>query len=65
VKDEAFMSTPSYHCELSKRHCLCFLVDTMARGKRRYTLVKDVDDMETGAYDKPLPCFGCGIGWFS
>jgi hypothetical protein len=21
--------------------------------------------METGAYDKPLPCFGCGIGWFS
>jgi hypothetical protein len=34
-------------------------------GKKRYTLVKDVDDMETGAYDKPLPCFGCGIGWFS
>lgn len=34
-------------------------------GKRRCTLVKDVDDMETGAYDKPLPCFGCGIGWFS
>uniref|UniRef100_A0A1J3IEH4 60S ribosomal protein L18a-like protein n=1 Tax=Noccaea caerulescens TaxID=107243 RepID=A0A1J3IEH4_NOCCA len=30
---------------------------------REYT--KDVDDMETGAYDKPLPCFGCGIGWFS
>ncbi|XP_062145341.1 large ribosomal subunit protein eL20z-like, partial [Alnus glutinosa] len=18
-----------------------------------------------GLYDKPLPCFGCGIGWFS
>ncbi|CAA7062450.1 unnamed protein product [Microthlaspi erraticum] len=39
--------------------------DAMVSGKRRYTLVKDVDDMETGAYDKPLPCFGCGIGWFS
>uniref|UniRef100_A0A1J3I2F3 60S ribosomal protein L18a-like protein n=1 Tax=Noccaea caerulescens TaxID=107243 RepID=A0A1J3I2F3_NOCCA len=41
------------------------LKDAMVSGKRRYTLVKDVDDMETGAYDKPLPCFGCGIGWFS
>ncbi|KAJ4899464.1 Ribosomal protein L18ae family [Raphanus sativus] len=33
--------------------------------KGTYTLVKDVDDVENGAYDKPLPCFGCGIGWFS
>ncbi|ESQ42701.1 hypothetical protein EUTSA_v10014992mg [Eutrema salsugineum] len=41
------------------------LKDLMVRGKRRYTLVKDVGDMETGVYDKPLPCFGCGIGWFS
>lgn len=40
-------------------------IDAMVCGKRRYTLVKDVDDMETGVYDKPLPCFGCGIGWFS
>ena len=37
----------------------------MVCGKGRYTLVKDVDDVENGAYDKPLPCFGCGIGWFS
>ncbi|VVB16269.1 unnamed protein product [Arabis nemorensis] len=41
------------------------LKDALVWGKRRYTLVKDVDDMETGVYDKPLPCFGCGIGWFS
>ncbi|KAH0915621.1 hypothetical protein HID58_030067 [Brassica napus] len=39
--------------------------DAMVCGKGRYTLVKDVDDVENGAYDKPLPCFGCGIGWFS
>ncbi|KAJ0263258.1 hypothetical protein HA466_0036480 [Hirschfeldia incana] len=38
--------------------------DAMVCGKGRYTLVKDVDD-ENGAFDKPLPCFGCGIGWFS
>ncbi|CAN7014556.1 unnamed protein product [Brassica rapa subsp. trilocularis] len=39
--------------------------DATVCGKGRYTLVKDVDDVENGAYDKPLPCFGCGIGWFS
>ncbi|KAL0738997.1 hypothetical protein Bca4012_015207 [Brassica carinata] len=39
--------------------------DAMVCGKGRYTLVKDVDDVENGAYDKPFPCFGCGIGWFS
>ncbi|CAN6914675.1 unnamed protein product [Brassica oleracea] len=39
--------------------------DVMVCGKGRYTLVQDVDDVENGAYDKPLPCFGCGIGWFS
>ncbi|XP_010433559.1 PREDICTED: 60S ribosomal protein L18a-like protein [Camelina sativa] len=42
------------------------LKDAMVCGKGRYTLVKDVDEVESGAYyDKPLPCFGCGIGWFS
>jgi histidyl-tRNA synthetase len=39
--------------------------DAMVCGKGRYTLVKDVDEVENGVYDKPLPCFGCGIGWFS
>uniref|UniRef100_A0A0D3DG72 Uncharacterized protein n=1 Tax=Brassica oleracea var. oleracea TaxID=109376 RepID=A0A0D3DG72_BRAOL len=33
--------------------------DVMVCGKGRYTLVKDVDDVENGVYDKPLPCFGC------
>ncbi|XP_047308769.1 60S ribosomal protein L18a-like protein isoform X2 [Impatiens glandulifera] len=32
------------------------------RGK--YMLIKEADE-ELGTYDKPLPCFGCGIGWFS
>ncbi|WZY85682.1 hypothetical protein YC2023_032066 [Brassica napus] len=41
------------------------MIDATVCGKGRYTLVKDVDDVENGAYDKPLPCFGCGIGWFS
>ncbi|KAG7546050.1 hypothetical protein ISN44_As12g014610 [Arabidopsis suecica] len=39
--------------------------DAMVSGKGRYTLVKDVDEVENGVYDKPLPCFGCGVGWFS
>ncbi|KAL3566345.1 hypothetical protein D5086_031760 [Populus alba] len=32
--------------------------------KGKYTLVRDPEDFQ-GIYDKPLPCFGCGIGWFS
>ncbi|MBA0604056.1 hypothetical protein Godav_016746 [Gossypium davidsonii] len=36
-----------------------------AVGKGKYTLIKDEEDFQTGIFDKPLPCFGCGIGWFS
>ncbi|KAE8654636.1 protein phosphatase 2C 7-like [Hibiscus syriacus] len=36
-----------------------------AAGKGKYTLIKDEEDFQTGVFDKPLPCFGCGIGWFS
>ncbi|KAJ6732572.1 hypothetical protein OIU79_003630 [Salix purpurea] len=32
--------------------------------KGKYTHVRDPEDFQ-GIYDKPLPCFGCGIGWFS
>ncbi|XP_026398873.1 uncharacterized protein LOC113294710 [Papaver somniferum] len=39
--------------------------DFSDREKGRYTLIKDSDDHPLGLYDKPLPCFGCGIGWFS
>lgn len=35
------------------------------REKGKYALIKDSDDFHQGLYDKPLPCFGCGIGWFS
>ncbi|WRX26406.1 hypothetical protein QQP08_018893 [Theobroma cacao] len=30
-----------------------------------YALIRDAEDPQLGLYDKPLPCFGCGIGWFS
>ncbi|XP_031388997.1 60S ribosomal protein L18a-like protein isoform X2 [Punica granatum] len=33
--------------------------------KGDYTPLKDEEDPKLGLYDKPLPCFGCGIGWFS
>ncbi|KAI8544636.1 hypothetical protein RHMOL_Rhmol08G0312000 [Rhododendron molle] len=29
-----------------------------------YALIKDVEDIELGKFDKRLPCCGCGIGWF-
>ncbi|KAJ6407238.1 hypothetical protein OIU84_010694 [Salix udensis] len=32
--------------------------------KGKYTLIRDPEDFQ-GIYDKPLPCFGCGVGWFS
>ncbi|KAJ0702005.1 hypothetical protein HanOQP8_Chr10g0385491 [Helianthus annuus] len=35
------------------------------REKGKYALIKNDDDFQQGLYDKPLPCFGCGIGWFS
>ncbi|KAJ4708832.1 60S ribosomal protein L18a-like protein [Melia azedarach] len=39
--------------------------DVSDRDKGRYTLIRDPEDFQAGTYDKPLPCFGCGIGWFS
>jgi len=32
--------------------------------KGKYSLIRDPEDFQ-GIYDKPLPCFGCGVGWFS
>ncbi|XP_024980363.1 60S ribosomal protein L18a-like protein [Cynara cardunculus var. scolymus] len=29
-----------------------------------YTLIGDAEDNQLGYFDNPLPCFGCGIGWF-
>ncbi|OVA08394.1 Ribosomal protein L18a [Macleaya cordata] len=39
--------------------------DFSDREKGKYILIRDSDDHPLGLYDKPLPCFGCGIGWFS
>ncbi|XP_057985720.1 uncharacterized protein LOC110633602 isoform X1 [Hevea brasiliensis] len=39
--------------------------DAADREKGKYTLLRDPEDFQVGIYDKPLPCFGCGIGWFS
>uniref|UniRef100_A0A1J3ESF7 60S ribosomal protein L18a-like protein n=1 Tax=Noccaea caerulescens TaxID=107243 RepID=A0A1J3ESF7_NOCCA len=41
--------------------------------KGKYSLIGDANeedsdsdsDSELGLFYKPLPCFGCGIGWFS
>ncbi|PPD98530.1 hypothetical protein GOBAR_DD04439 [Gossypium barbadense] len=30
-----------------------------------YALIRDAENPQLSIYDKPLPCFGCGIGWFS
>ncbi|KAJ1685474.1 hypothetical protein LUZ63_016864 [Rhynchospora breviuscula] len=30
-----------------------------------YALIKDVEDPRLTMFDRPLPCFGCGIGWCS
>ncbi|KAG6772036.1 hypothetical protein POTOM_023432 [Populus tomentosa] len=38
--------------------------DAADEEKGKYTLIRDPGDFQ-GIYDKPLPCFGCGIGWFS
>lgn len=55
-----------------KHHSVCWhsvmagqSVHNVDRDKGRYTLVKYADENQQGLYDKPLPCFGCGIGWFS
>ncbi|GAB2293327.1 hypothetical protein Dimus_027529 [Dionaea muscipula] len=40
-------------------------VDNKDSGNGDYTLIKDEESHELGLFDKPLPCFGCGVGWFS
>ncbi|CAL5186914.1 unnamed protein product [Lathyrus oleraceus] len=39
--------------------------DAADHDRGKYALIRDPEDLQTGLYDKPLPCFGCGIGWFS
>ncbi|XP_061360245.1 large ribosomal subunit protein eL20z-like [Gastrolobium bilobum] len=40
-------------------------MDTTDQSNGDYALIKDSEDQQLGKFDKPLPCFGCGIGWFS
>ncbi|XP_027336026.1 60S ribosomal protein L18a-like protein [Abrus precatorius] len=40
-------------------------MDTVDQIKGKDALVGDSENPLLGKFDKPLPCFGCGIGWFS
>ncbi|KAL2539114.1 60S ribosomal protein L18a-like protein [Abeliophyllum distichum] len=40
------------------------LKDDKQHRNEDYAPIRDVEDIHLGIYDKPLPCFGCGIGWF-
>ncbi|KAL5755646.1 hypothetical protein ACOSQ2_020392 [Xanthoceras sorbifolium] len=39
--------------------------DIVDHKKGEYVRIIDAEDPQLGMYDKPLRCFGCGIGWFS
>ncbi|CAL9009756.1 unnamed protein product [Prunus brigantina] len=41
------------------------LVDVVNHRNGNYAPIRDQEDPILGIFDKPLPCFGCGIGWFS
>ncbi|KAL8502974.1 hypothetical protein ACS0TY_021920 [Phlomoides rotata] len=68
---ELVRSVSDKHLELlrpSSRYYSMFkgqAAEATEREKGKYTLIRDVEDSQLGMYDKPLPCFGCGIGWFS
>ncbi|XP_060173482.1 uncharacterized protein LOC132604142 isoform X2 [Lycium barbarum] len=41
------------------------LQDAKQHPSNSYFPLKDVEDNQLGIFDRPLPCFGCRIGWFS
>ncbi|XP_052181633.1 60S ribosomal protein L18a-like protein [Diospyros lotus] len=41
------------------------LADVKEHQNGNYVLTRDAEDNQLGKFDKPLPCCGCGIGWFS
>ncbi|KAF5748455.1 hypothetical protein HS088_TW04G00409 [Tripterygium wilfordii] len=49
----------------SARYSSLFKGQATDHERGKYTLIRDPEDFQAGIYDKPLPCFGCGIGWFS
>ncbi|KAK7349274.1 hypothetical protein VNO77_06516 [Canavalia gladiata] len=40
-------------------------MDTDDQRKGEDAPISDSENPLLGKFDKPLPCFGCGIGWFS
>ncbi|KAL1554939.1 hypothetical protein AAHA92_15438 [Salvia divinorum] len=67
---ELVRSVSEKHLELLRPSARCYsifkgqTIDAEEREKGKYTLIRDEEDSQLGLYDKPLPCFGCGIGWF-
>lgn len=45
--------------------CVGLSQDDKENENINYTLIGDVEDNQLGMFDKPLPCCGCGLGWFS
>ncbi|KAH1038013.1 hypothetical protein J1N35_039756 [Gossypium stocksii] len=41
------------------------LTEAVEQKNGEYALIRDAEIPQLSIYDKPLPCFGCGIGWFS
>ncbi|KAJ7951560.1 60S ribosomal protein L18a-like protein [Quillaja saponaria] len=39
--------------------------DAVDNRKGEYVPIRNAEDPQLGKFDTPLPCFGCGIGWFS
>ncbi|KAL2547929.1 Ribosomal protein L18ae family [Forsythia ovata] len=65
---ELVKSISDKHLDLlrpSARYYSMFKGQMVDNEKGKYTLIRDGEDSQLGIYDKPLPCFGCGIGWFS
>ncbi|XP_030530086.1 uncharacterized protein LOC115740672 isoform X2 [Rhodamnia argentea] len=60
-------SVSDKHLDLLRPSARFFLgsKDASDHQRGKYTLIRDAEDSQLGIYDKPLPCFGCGIGWFS
>ncbi|KAK7311674.1 hypothetical protein RJT34_09960 [Clitoria ternatea] len=40
-------------------------MDTADERKNECAPSRNLEKPLLGKFDKPLPCFGCGIGWFS
>ncbi|KAK7328974.1 hypothetical protein VNO77_23114 [Canavalia gladiata] len=62
---ELTTSVSDKHFDLLRRYSIFRATDGVEHEKGKYSLIRDPEDLEIGIYDKPLPCYGCGIGWFS